>query len=81
MVVTERAELDFANLAFVYLKTDANLRYTWKDGRWDDGVMSSSETLPLHIAAKAGGNYAASMRATEKARDGSFEARIFNETK
>ena len=51
MVVTERAELDFANLAFVYWKTDANLRYTWRDGKWDNGLESDSETVPLHIAA------------------------------
>jgi branched-chain amino acid aminotransferase len=47
----ERANLDFANLAFAYQKTDINLRYTWRDGRWDDGVESSSDNLPLHIAA------------------------------
>lgn len=51
MAVTERAELDFANLAFVYWKTDANLRYTWREGKWDDGVESDSETVPMHIAA------------------------------
>jgi branched-chain amino acid aminotransferase len=51
MAITERAKLDFANLAFTYWKTDANLRYTWRDGKWDQGVTSDSETVPLHIAA------------------------------
>jgi branched-chain amino acid aminotransferase len=51
MAITERAKLDFANLSFTYWKTDANLRYTWRDGKWDQGVESDSETVPLHIAA------------------------------
>ena len=34
MTITERAKLDFANLPFTYWKTDANLRYTWRDGKW-----------------------------------------------
>ncbi len=53
MGITERAALDFANLPFAYHRTDVNVRYTWREGSWDDGVMSDSETLPLHIAATA----------------------------
>ncbi len=51
MGVTQRADLDFARLPFGYQKTDTNIRYTWRDGRWDEGVESDSEVLPLHIAA------------------------------
>lgn len=51
MGITERADLDFANMPFAYQKTDVNLRYTCRDGKWDEGVESDSETLPLHIAA------------------------------
>ena len=53
MPVTNRAELDYPNLPFTYTKTDINVRYTWKDGRWDEGVETESEILPLHIAATA----------------------------
>ncbi len=51
MGITEKANLDFANMPFAYQKTDVNLRYTWRDGKWDEGVESDSETLPMHIAA------------------------------
>jgi branched-chain amino acid aminotransferase len=46
-----KADLDWANLPFGYHKTDFNIRYTWKDGAWDDGVLTSDETIPIHIAA------------------------------
>ena len=46
-----RADLDWKNLGFGYMKTDKNVRYTWRDGKWDDGVMTSSEQLDLHMAA------------------------------
>jgi branched-chain amino acid aminotransferase len=49
--VVERADLDYANLPFSYQKTDVNLRYTFKDGEWDNGVETDSESIPLHIAA------------------------------
>ncbi len=45
------AELDWEHLEFGYYKTDYNIRYMWRDGRWDEGVLTSDETLPLHIAA------------------------------
>lgn len=51
MPVTERAVLDYANLPFAYHRTDINVRYTWRDGRWDEGEETSSEILPLHMAA------------------------------
>jgi branched-chain amino acid aminotransferase len=46
-----KATLDWASLPFGYQKTDYNLRYTWRDGAWDDGVLTSDEIIPLHIAA------------------------------
>jgi branched-chain amino acid aminotransferase len=51
MAVKDRANLDFATLPFAYHQTDVNVRYTWRDGKWDDGVETDSEILPLHIAA------------------------------
>lgn len=47
----EKANIDFANLPFAYHKTDINVRYIWRDGRWDEGVETESEQIPLHIAA------------------------------
>lgn len=47
----ERADLDFANLPFAYRKTDANIRYWFRDGAWSDGELTSDEYLSLHMAA------------------------------
>lgn len=46
-----KANLDWANLAFGYSKTDYNIRYFWKNGAWDQGRLTQDETLDLHIAA------------------------------
>jgi branched-chain amino acid aminotransferase len=48
-----KADLDWANLDFGYHKTDYNIRYLWRNGAWDEGVLTRDETIPLHIAATA----------------------------
>lgn len=47
----ERANLDWKNLIFGYNKTDHNIRYTWKDGAWDSGVLTQDENISIHMAA------------------------------
>lgn len=47
----DKAQLDWANLEFGYHKTDYNIRYTWKEGAWDGGVLRPEEFIPLHMAA------------------------------
>ncbi len=47
----EKANLDWENLAFGYVKTDCNIRFTWKDGAWDNGAVCSDESIPMHMAA------------------------------
>ena len=46
-----KANLDWPNLDFGYHKTDQNIRFTWRNGSWDDGVLTTDEILPLHMAA------------------------------
>jgi branched-chain amino acid aminotransferase len=46
-----KADLDWPNLDFGYHKTDFNIRYTWRDGAWSEGVLTADETIPMHIAA------------------------------
>ena len=46
-----KADLDWANLDFGYHPTDYNVRYTWRDGAWDKGVVTPDVILPLHMAA------------------------------
>ena len=48
-----KADLDWGHLPFAYMKTDWNVRYTFRNGAWDQGVLSDSEHIPLHMAATA----------------------------
>lgn len=45
------ANIDWANLSFGYMKTDYNVRCTYKDGKWGEIEVSESEHLNIHIAA------------------------------
>lgn len=47
----ETPDLDWGHLPFGYVKTDYNVRCTYKDGKWGDIEVSDSEYVPLHIAA------------------------------
>jgi len=44
-------EPDWKNLGFGYLKTDFNVRSTYKDGQWSKLEVTNSEYLNIHIAA------------------------------
>ena len=43
--------IDWKNLPFGYIKTDANVRCYFKDGNWGELEASTSEYFTLHIAA------------------------------
>lgn len=44
-------EIDWSNIGFGYIKTDFNIRCTFKNGAWGDLEVHDSEFLPLHMAA------------------------------
>lgn len=44
-------EIDWSSLPFSYIKTNYNVRCTYKDGKWGEIEVSDSEYIPLHIAA------------------------------
>jgi len=44
---------DWKNLPFGYQKTDYNVRCYFRDGKWGEIEVSSSEYVPIHIAATA----------------------------
>ncbi len=44
-------KIDWKNMPFGYVKTDANVRAVFRDGKWGEIEVSSSEYLNLHIAA------------------------------
>jgi branched-chain amino acid aminotransferase len=45
--------IDYKNLPFGYVKTDYNIRCYYKNGQWGEIEVSSSEFVPIHIAATA----------------------------
>jgi len=44
-------KIDWSDIGFGYIKTDKNIRYKWKNGKWDEGILTEDEHVPLHIAA------------------------------
>ncbi len=49
----KNAEIDWSSLEFGYMPTDYNVRCYYRDGKWGEIEVSSSETLNIHIAATA----------------------------
>lgn len=47
----KKPNLEWDKLPFGYVKTDFNVRCTYKDGKWGEIEVSDSEYVPLHIAA------------------------------
>lgn len=45
--------IDWANLGFKYMDTRSHIRYTWRDGAWDEGRLESDPHFPIHIAASS----------------------------
>lgn len=50
MLNTEK-NIDWANLGFGYIKTDYRYISNFKDGKWDDGVLSQDEYINMHECA------------------------------
>lgn len=44
-------DIDWGNLGFGYIKTDYRYVSNYKDGTWDDGVLTTDETVTLHESA------------------------------
>ncbi|HOK02019.1 MAG TPA: branched-chain amino acid aminotransferase [Spirochaetota bacterium] len=47
----ETVDIDWSNLPFAYVKTDYNIRFYYKDGKWSDGELVSDEYITMHMAA------------------------------
>jgi branched-chain amino acid aminotransferase len=46
-------ELDWSHLPFGYVKTDYNVRCYYRNGKWGELEVSSSEFIPIHMAASS----------------------------
>ena len=49
----KHADIDWSTLGFGYVPTDYNVRCYFRDGKWGEIEISSSETIEMHIAATA----------------------------
>lgn len=45
--------LDWKNLGFSYIKTDYRFISRWKDGKWDNGELTTDSTLHIHEGSTA----------------------------
>ena len=43
--------LNWSELGFGYIKTDYNVRCYYRDGKWGELEVSSSEIINIHMAA------------------------------
>ena len=43
--------LDWESLGFNYYRTEWNVRYCYRDGKWSEMELSDSEYFPMHISA------------------------------
>lgn len=44
-------DIDWSKLGFSYMPTKSHIRYTWKEGQWDEGVLVNDPTITMSIAA------------------------------
>lgn len=47
----KEADIEWKNLGFGYVPTDYNVRCYYRNGKWGEIEVSSSETIEMHIAA------------------------------
>ncbi|KAJ3319083.1 hypothetical protein HDV06_006702 [Boothiomyces sp. JEL0866] len=45
------AEIDWSSLGFDIIKTKSFLKYTWRDGKWDNGVFVSTQNIEMNAFA------------------------------
>ncbi len=47
----QKKDIDFNNLGFGYIKTDKRFVSNYKEGKWDDGVLSGEDTITMSECA------------------------------
>ncbi len=51
MVTIEKANIDWENIGFGYYKTDKRFVSNYKDGKWDEGILTSDENVVINESA------------------------------
>ena len=47
----DKKNIDWSNIGFSYIKTDKRFVSNYKDGKWDDGVLTEDDTVVLNECA------------------------------
>lgn len=47
----EKANLNWSDLTFAYMKTDCHLEYYYRNGKWGEGQIVNEDTIKLNIAS------------------------------
>ena len=47
----QKKDIDWSNLGFGYVKTDKRFVSVWRDGAWDEGVLTEDENITLNECA------------------------------
>lgn len=50
-MISAKKDIDWSSLGFGYVKTDYRYVSNFKEGKWDDGVLTTDETVTLHESA------------------------------
>lgn len=50
-MISTKKDIDWSSLVFGYVKTDYRYVSNFKNGKWDDGVLTTDETVTLHESA------------------------------
>ena len=51
MVTMEKANIDWVNLGFGYYKTEKRFVSNYKDGKWDEGILTTDENVVMNESA------------------------------
>ena len=51
MNTLEKKNIDWANLGFGYMKTDYRFVANFKDGKWDEGTITTDENITMNECA------------------------------
>ncbi len=49
--IMDKVDIDWENLTFSYIKTKSHIRYSYRNGEWDDGELNEDDSINLSIAA------------------------------
>lgn len=52
-MVDARTDIDYSSLTFSYTPVRSHMRFTWKDGKWDDGELVNEPYQKVHILSGA----------------------------